>query len=404
MQNENYRALYFNAWENDFDNSPLTAIMGELKSLNPKDDDNSFRSLIQKGALISKNLVPLVIKTIVEKYIDVKEVSDIINNVTESAAEIFKDEIDEYAKKKQGLKDFRRALESFIRNNGEGKPIIFIVDELDRCRPSYAVEVLEQVKHFFNVPNIIFILSIDKVQLSNSIKGFYGSEQFDSTEYLKRFIDLEFRMPLPNRKAFLNYLFSYFEFDTFFKSQDRSQYREFTEDINLFLELSYTLFEKKGLTLRQEEKLFAHARLGLHSFKMNNYVFPCLYIFLIYLKDFNNDFYKKLQGRQHSPQEIITELESIYPTNIEEKHIYPYAIVEAQIALFYNNYYNEINSYKSQIIERESSSTVKYHLLINTRWDSYVLDYLTRFDRSNFTSLTIDYLLKKIDLLEAIEM
>lgn len=62
---------------------------------------------------------------------------------------------------------------------------MFIIDELDRCRPRYAVEVLEQIKHLFSVPGIVFVLSIDKVQLGNAIRGFYGSDLIDADEYYK---------------------------------------------------------------------------------------------------------------------------------------------------------------------------------------------------------------------------
>ena len=41
---------------------------------------------------------------------------------------------------------------------------MLLVDELDRCRPTYAVQILEKMKHLFNVPNI-FVLAVDRNQL-----------------------------------------------------------------------------------------------------------------------------------------------------------------------------------------------------------------------------------------------
>lgn len=82
--------------------------------------------------------------------------------------------------------------------------MIFIIDELDRCNPYYAVKVLERIKHLFNIPNIVFVLSIDKEQLSNSIRGYYGSDLIKADEYLKRFIDIEYTLPDPDVDVFAN--------------------------------------------------------------------------------------------------------------------------------------------------------------------------------------------------------
>jgi predicted KAP-like P-loop ATPase len=62
-----------------------------------------------------------------------------------------------------------------------------MVDELDRCRPDYAIRVLERIKHFFDISGIVFIIGMDRNQLCHSICGLYG-ERFNSSEYLKKFI------------------------------------------------------------------------------------------------------------------------------------------------------------------------------------------------------------------------
>ena len=66
-----------------------------------------------------------------------------------------------------------------------------MIDELDRCNPHYSVLVLERIKHIFSVPGIVFILSVDKKQFGNAIRGYYGSDLIDANEYLRRFIDLD---------------------------------------------------------------------------------------------------------------------------------------------------------------------------------------------------------------------
>ena len=77
-----------------------------------------------------------------------------------------------------------------------------MIDELDRCRPSYAVELLEVAKHLFSVDRIIFVLAVNRDQLAHSVRALYGSD-FDAEGYLRRFFDVDFQLPEPNRDAFI---------------------------------------------------------------------------------------------------------------------------------------------------------------------------------------------------------
>ena len=193
--NNSYQTIYFNAWENDFESNPLTAIMGELKSLKNNNNEKQFVSAVQKAAKISKHLVPTLVKAVAEKYIDTETITEAFSDVSKGIVDIFEKDVDDYSKRKKSIQEFKTELSSFIAKTSNSKPVVFIIDELDRCRPNYAVSILEQIKHFFSVPNIVFVLSIDKVQLGNAICGVYGSDKIDAEEYLKRFIDIEYSIP-----------------------------------------------------------------------------------------------------------------------------------------------------------------------------------------------------------------
>ncbi|MDT1837362.1 NTPase, partial [Acinetobacter baumannii] len=67
------------------------------------------------------------------------------------------------------------------------KPLVFIVDELDRCKPEFAIRLIERIKHFFDIPKVVFILAINKTQLEESINNFYGFS--NTANYLEKFID-----------------------------------------------------------------------------------------------------------------------------------------------------------------------------------------------------------------------
>ncbi len=96
-----------------------------------------------------------------------------------------------YRERKLSRESFRRNMRELVAalNGGTSvarTPLIVVVDELDRCRPDYAIRVLEEIKHFFDVPGVAFLLALHGGQLSKSVKAVYGSE-FDSEEYLRRF-------------------------------------------------------------------------------------------------------------------------------------------------------------------------------------------------------------------------
>jgi predicted KAP-like P-loop ATPase len=220
LKNEGFQTIYFNAWENDFDSNPLVALMSELETLTNAKNKEVFKSVVEKAGIIINNVAPAITKALIKKYVvNIDDISaDIIENAAKASTEILAEEIKEYTSKKKTIIDFRKALEKFVAKGENDKPLIFIVDELDRCRPTYAVEVLEQIKHFFAVPGIVFVLSIDKTQLANAVNGFYGSERIDSNEYLRRFIDLEYSIPIPKPDLVINYLYDYYQIDNFFLS------------------------------------------------------------------------------------------------------------------------------------------------------------------------------------------
>jgi len=80
-----------------------------------------------------------------------------------------------------------------------------IIDELDRCSPSYAVKLLETIKHYFNNDNIVFLISTDVESLSKTVKKFYGND-FDGEGYLDRFFDLRIDIPEFNKEEYVQYL------------------------------------------------------------------------------------------------------------------------------------------------------------------------------------------------------
>src|SRR5690606_31380774 len=81
--------------------------------------------------------------------------------------------------------------------------LIIFVDELDRCKPTYAIELLERIKHLFDIDRIVFVLAVNRDQLAKSLQGVYGPS-FDGCHYLKRFIDIDYGLRRPGNEQYIN--------------------------------------------------------------------------------------------------------------------------------------------------------------------------------------------------------
>lgn len=73
-----------------------------------------------------------------------------------------------------------------------------IVDELDRCRPDFALGLLERMKHLFDVEGVAFVLLVNRDQIESYIRAVYG-HRVDARAYLLKFGTIF--IDLPNKQA-----------------------------------------------------------------------------------------------------------------------------------------------------------------------------------------------------------
>ncbi|WP_333003066.1 KAP family P-loop NTPase fold protein [Vibrio coralliilyticus] len=211
LNNQSHPTIYIDAWESDFTKEPLTVVSSELLSQLEKysavtgSDFDVVKSLLGKfikgtaiaaSGYVSKKLLDdsatgiEAIKTLFEKT-DADYISSIQKGYTE--------QID-------AIKEIRTKLsllaEVLKQNHSQELPIVVLVDELDRCRPDYAIEMLEVIKHFFDTKHFVFVVATDTDQLCCSIKAIYGDD-FDSEKYLKRFFHRKAQLPTPDLRHYL---------------------------------------------------------------------------------------------------------------------------------------------------------------------------------------------------------
>lgn len=363
LKDNKFKTIYFNAWENDFDDNPLTALLGELKSLSGKENAN-FNKVLKNAAIISKNIAPIVFKSLSKKYLGV-DTEEVVEGITKATTDIFENEVNEYSNKKEGIKEFKANLQSYITDTWNGKPVVFFIDELDRCRPNYAVTVLEQIKHFFNIPNIVFVLSIDKQQLSYAIHGVYGSDKIDSNEYLRRFIDLEYSIPKPEMELFFNHLYKYYCLDDFLSNQNRIKSYELQNDKSSFKNFSLLLFEVMDLSLRQIEKVFSLTNLCFKSMPYNHYLLPEIFIYLIVLKIVDKETFDKIKYKKFTLVELqkyfydSIKLKFEISTNQQKRD---FVRSESYIVFMYNEYLSNYDKRFELLKRLENGNVGEYEL------------------------------------------
>lgn len=308
-----YKAIYFNAWECDFQDDPFIAIMSELSNVFNK-INNKGDELISIGTRIIPRVTGEFIKGLIKNYIGFN--TEVLDVAIEETAEQCKKLITDYQEQKDTIIDFRKRLSEFVASESSGKPLIFFIDELDRCNPHFAVKLLERVKHIFEVPNIIFVLSLNINQLQYAIQGFYGSSNINGREYLRRFIDIEFTLPTPNMELYSEFLYEKYELDTYFDYCVRKNDNNLAPESQSFKQIAIDVLNSSNLTLRQANKLFAYMKLSLCTFNISSHFSSSVFFLLCYIKLFHSNIYNKIKDGDYSLQELLNTVENLLPSSL----------------------------------------------------------------------------------------
>ncbi|NVK73804.1 MAG: hypothetical protein HWE24_10005 [Oceanospirillaceae bacterium] len=301
LKEQSYIAIKIDAWESDYLNDPLSILVAEiLEQVKKQDSREDFTDVEKKiGRYVvelTKAVAPTILKGVLSKWVwekdTSKELIDVVEKTLDSLKEINSEDLNsklgdfgiEVMGQHQRHKNFSREFKTEIRNllnivnnaldETKEKTYIF-VDELDRCRPTYAIEMLETVKHLFDIPNIIFVLSTDTEQLEHSIKAVYGQD-FDSREYLSRFFNQRMVLPEPD-------LLEFIKAEKAFENLDFSELKSFPQ-INQSDQLqdAFCIFcelNKHNLNLRKLKHLIAITEGLLIDPEVLKYQF-CIYLLL----------------------------------------------------------------------------------------------------------------------------
>lgn len=196
-----YKSVILDAFANDYHTDALAVLAGVL--VNMENNENQRESLIKS---LSKNMVPILrlggmalVKGMSKGLTGVsisgdKVVDEISEELIKGAEAAIYTEIKNYGKLEASINGIKEVVSSISSNSDKG--LVIFVDDLDRCRPSFAIELIEKIKHIFECKNVTFILSMNQDQIYNSIAHVYGMNDDLARLYLNKFIARRFALDI----------------------------------------------------------------------------------------------------------------------------------------------------------------------------------------------------------------
>ena len=323
-----------NIWKMDFYDNPLVPLLIKLEetysqqseTVRTKKFPNPHGLLRVAKSIIAGINLNAQIPGVGEMNINGEKMVNTNESLKQNSTQ--KSIYDEYKTFEEELHKIKSFLENWAKSLE--RPIVVIIDELDRCRPDYAVRTLETLKHFFDIPGFVFVLAIDEGQLKSSVETLYGTKNFDG--YKRKFINNSFVLPEPDKVKFTEYLYEKSGLDHIIKQIENNQrdlvFRirrnayierslparistEFQEELNKIKtynqqQTSESIIKRYfaaysiryKFSLRQMEQVFDRLVLFIKNILANSLLFsPDLAVFLVCLHEFDLAIYTKLKQK-----------------------------------------------------------------------------------------------------------
>jgi len=192
LRKHRFRVAELNAWETDFSDDPLMALYAAFEDgLGISNTKATLKTGVRAISKMASDAIPLL-PNVAEALTMAKERS-------EPSAEA---RLSRFRDAEKAIREFKRSLKAATKGR---LPLVVLVDELDRCRPDYAIRFLEATKHIFNIDGVVFILGVNMSELAHSVSALYGTD-FDGEIYLRRFVDRSIYIPQADRVEFFENL------------------------------------------------------------------------------------------------------------------------------------------------------------------------------------------------------
>lgn len=197
---EDAKVLYYDAWENDGAENPLLNLVYNL-------------TISAKIEINTKNIKPDTEKVLKYAWDKIKHINPVLEVIDFIKEFIIFEETDEHKLisgilQENSIKNNIKLFIDRIKDKYTDKKIVIIIDELDRCRPEFALKIIESVKHYFDEKGIIVLLSINPKEMQSIIKKYYGDD-IDASIYLDKIIDVHLKVPNFNIDDYLKHIFGH---------------------------------------------------------------------------------------------------------------------------------------------------------------------------------------------------
>jgi hypothetical protein len=308
LRKQEIPVIFFDAFQHDYVEDAFTAIAGEIISLatqkqkqNEPAAEKFVKSSVGAAKILLRSGLKIGVKLATAGALDTAGIGNVASDLAKEASDLEDKYLGELITKqreeKQALQSFRDALEllpsllaplkSDSQVPSKTKPLVIIIDELDRCRPTFALQILERIKHFFSVPGVHFVLGTHLGQLRNSVSAVYGSG-IDSARYLQKFINFTLHLTesttQPHRRIstiYIDYLMATMipegEFGTT-TNIAKQYYRHLAHQNNLSLRAIEKIISSLSMALAyRPERAFCpeHILIGLCALKITS---PEIYV------------------------------------------------------------------------------------------------------------------------------
>lgn len=191
---EDTEVLEFNAWQQSHTGDPLVDVVSALTD--GREERGGLLQIAGKfGWRLLKGLTTAAASTASGGWFDLTAVEDARDEDGDAG-------FASWAQAESAVTEFTNGLQAIIRkgNDDHERPakLVVIVDELDRCRPDYAIDMLNVVRHLFAVPGVVVVLGVNQEELEHRVVEVFGPNT-KADIYLRRFVDLPISLRIPDR-------------------------------------------------------------------------------------------------------------------------------------------------------------------------------------------------------------
>ena len=334
LANKGFPVASFNAWASDYASDPFVAISTELTDAIRAHADESSEKLLQKAEKLTKDVLKHVVPGVARSLLtQVPLVGQIAADALDSALASYADaRLAAYNDAKNAVEAFQDSLGEMARavsEARENRPLVLLIDELDRCRPSYAVELLEVAKHLFTVDGIVFVLAVNRGELAHSVQALYG-RKFDARGYLGRFFDVDYRLPEPNRAGFIKSSIRSVGIPNYLKRTGDADGAQQIASIETIFE---SFFGASSISLRSVARAIHHLGLGYATISDNRKMLADASAALLILRTFDRDLYYRFIAGRASDLEAVDSLYKQLGIDAVQNHSHAVCLFDAWIML-----------------------------------------------------------------------